>query len=132
MVNPLAIVNIARVATNGGTLNLVMVQPLNNPSIVPVKSPASTAPSKVNPINKSADESSIPCFNNPAVIAPQSASTEPTDRSIPAVKTTNVMPTEMQTFTAICRITFQPLLMVKNLSESILITRHKIKSAIND
>jgi hypothetical protein len=83
-------------------------------------------------MNKLAGGSSIPYFNNPAVIAPQSASTEPTDKSMPAVRTINVMPTEIQTFTAICRITFQPLFIVRNLSESKLITRHSIKSAIND
>ena len=33
----------ASVATKGGTLNLVMVQPLNTPSSVPVSRPATTA-----------------------------------------------------------------------------------------
>ncbi len=35
---------------------------------------------------------SMPFFNKPAVIAPHNASIEPTERSMPAVSTINVMP----------------------------------------
>ena len=65
-------------------------------------------------------------------MAPHRARTEPTDRSMPAVSTTSVMPVEMQMFTEICRITFQPLATVKNLSDSRLMARHRMSSAISD
>src|SRR5687768_16773991 len=52
IVNPRAIVSIAKVATNGGTLNLVMVQPLNIPNNAPTIKPPKTAPKSVKPTNK--------------------------------------------------------------------------------
>jgi hypothetical protein len=51
---------------------------------------------------------------------------------MPAVSTTMVMLTEMQTFTAICRRIFQPLSMVRNLSDKILMHTHNTSNAISD
>ena len=132
MVKPLAIVSMASVATKGGTLNFVMVQPLKQPSNKPVNKPVITAPNIVKPMYKFAEGISIPFFNRPAVTAPDNASTEPIERSMPAVSTTNVMPTEIQMFTDICRITFHAFVAVRNLSDKILITRQSISNAISD
>jgi len=132
MVKPRAMVSMASVATNGGTLNLVMVQPLNKPISEPTISPASMQPNMVKPMYKLAECSWMPLFNNPAAIAPQSASMEPTERSIPAISITMVMPTEMQMFTDICRITFQVLSTVKNLSDIKLMPMHSNTSAMSD
>ena len=132
IVNPLATVSIASVATKGGTLNFVIVQPLKAPSAAPVKMPASIAPKIVNPMYKLLEGISIPFFSKPAVIAPQSANIEPTERSIPAVSTINVIPVEMQIFTEICRITFQRFETLRNLSDNMLRARHNKKSAMSD
>jgi hypothetical protein len=66
------------------------------------------------------------------VIAPDKASTEPTDKSIPAVSTISVIPTEMQILTEIWRITFQTLEKVRNLSDRILNARQSRNRAIRD
>src|ERR1043165_7740930 len=125
-------VSMANVATNGGTLNLVIVHPLNNPSIAPINNPATMAPNRVKPMNKLFDGISMPFFNKPAVIAPHKANTEPTDKSIPAVSTTNVIPTEIQMFTEICRITFQVLSTVKKFGDFTAKNKHNKKRAIKD
>ena len=65
-------------------------------------------------------------------MAPHNASMDPTERSMPAVNTISVMPTEMQMFTEIWRITFHALLTVKNLSVNRPMATHKITSAISD
>ena len=132
IVNPLAIVSMASVATNGGTLNFVIAQPLNHPNAAPANNPATIEPVTVKPMNKFAEGISIPFLSNPAVIAPHNASTEPMERSMPAVKTTKVIPTEMQILTEIWRITFHRLEVVKNLSDIILITTQRMNNAISD
>jgi hypothetical protein len=118
----------ANVATKGGTLNFVITQPLKKPKDAPVNTPARRAPKSVKPIKRSSSGIEMPDFNNPAAIAPLIAKIDPTDKSIPAVKTTNVIPTEIQMFTEICLKTFHPLSTVKNLSDNKLI---KIQSSIN-
>ena len=50
-------------------------------------------------------------------IAPVNARIEPTDKSIPPVRITIVMPTDMHTFTEICRATLNRLSLVAKLSE---------------
>ncbi len=122
----------ANVATNGGTLNFVMTNPLNQPSKLPTIIAPSIAPKMVNPIKRSAEGNCIPFFNNPAVMAPHNANIEPTERSIPAVRTINVIPVAMQTFTATCRSTFIPFAAVKNLSVRKLNTIHNTTNAISD
>ena len=132
MVKPRAIVSIANVATKGGTLNLVMVNPLNQPNKKPANKPATTAPNTVKPMKVFDAGISMPFFNRPAVMAPHKANMEPTDRSMPAVNTINVMPVAMQMFTAIWRRTLRPLSAVKNLSDIMLSTMHSTTNAIND
>jgi hypothetical protein len=83
-------------------------------------------------MNKLTDGMLIPFFNNPAVTAPQKANIDPTERSIPAVKITNVMPTEMHTFTDIWRMTFQKLSVVIKLSVIKAKARHRMNSAMRD
>ena len=52
IVNPLAMVSMASVATNGGTLNFVITKPLKKPSMAPTTMPAKMAPKTVKPTNK--------------------------------------------------------------------------------
>jgi len=78
------------------------------------------------------DGTSIPHFNKPAVTAPQKARTEPTERSIPEVNITSVIPTEMQMLTEICRITFHALSTVKNLSDIKLMPMQSSINAMSD
>jgi hypothetical protein len=86
----------------------------------------------VKPTNKFNDGIAIPFFSKPAVTAPHRANTEPTDKSIPAVSIINVKPTAMQMFTEICRITFKPFAMVKNLSDNNANTMHSTNNAMSD
>ena len=132
MVKPLAMVSMANVATKGGTLNFVITNPLKKPSAAPIRIPATTTPTMVKPINKSADGNVNPFLSKPAAMAPHNASTEPTDKSIPAVRTINVMPVAMQIFTAVWRNTFNPLSAVKNLSVKMVSTIHNTTKAISD
>ncbi len=132
MVIPRAMVSMASVATNGGTLNLVMEIPFTNPSKAPTKMPTRLAPRTVKPTYVLRPEISIPFFSNPAVTAPANARIDPTDRSMPPVRMTNVIPTEMQTLTEICRITFQVFSTVKNRSDRKLITIINSNNAIRD
>jgi len=74
----------------------------------------------------------LPYFNITAVIAPENAKTEPTERSIPPIYITSVIPTEIIIFTDICLITFQILSADINLSERRLKAMHMISSAIID
>lgn len=132
MVAPRAIVSIASVATKGGNENFVMTQPLKKPNNKPISTADKTPPKTVNPMNKSNDSIAIPFFSKPAQIAEVNAKIEPTERSIPAISTTNVMPTEMQTLTDICRSTFHKLLVVRNLSDKMLMTKHSKNNAMSD
>ena len=101
IVKPRAMVSMASVATNGGILKRVMVNPLKKPDNEPMIKPAKIAPNKEKPMNKLRGGMEMPFLSNPAVIAPLNAKTEPTERSIPAVRTTKVMPTEMTILTEI-------------------------------
>ena len=132
MVAPRATVSIANVTTKGGRENRVITQPLKIPIAKPMSRAAKIPPKVVKPINKSKDSRAMPFVNNPAQTAEVKAKTEPTERSIPAVSTTNVIPTEIHTLTDIWRNTFQRLLAVRNLSDNKLIARQSTKSAIND
>ena len=122
----------ANVATKGGMENLVITQPLKRPKAIPIRIDTKIAPKTENPTNKSIDSKGIPFFNNPAHTAAVKPNTEPTERSIPAIKTTKVIPTEIQTLTEICLSTFQRLALVINLSDNKLIKRHSKNSAIRD
>src|SRR5699024_2912062 len=118
IVKPRAMVNIASVAIKDGILNLVTAIPLNHPKKVETNKPAIMAPITVNSIKRLKTGTSTPFCNKPAVTAPPNASTEPTERSMPAVKITSVSPTDIQTLTEICRSTFHIFSVVKKLSVS--------------
>ena len=60
-----------------------------------------------------------------------SATSDPTERSIPAVAMTKVMPTAMMTIGAACRATFRKLSHVRKCSEAIDIATTHAPSAKN-
>src|SRR5690606_39523967 len=88
------------------------------------------APTVVNPAYTPKTGSSTPILKKEAVTAPAKASTEPTDKSMPADMMTKVIPTAMQTFTEIWRITFQRLVTVIKRSEKMAIIKHSKNKAI--
>jgi hypothetical protein len=92
-------VNIARVATNGGTLNFVMAKPVPPAHYCPQQHTPSNAPVTVKPMKRSPEGISIRSLISPQ----QRRRIEPIQtrltRSMPAVKTTNVIPVAMQMFT---------------------------------
>ena len=99
--SPLAIVIIPSVVTKGGTDALVMVAPLIRPQAAPTA--------------------------KEAVMTDDSARIEPTDKSIPAVRMTNVMPTAMMPLMVDWRRTLTILLTVKKRSERMVKTRQSRK-----
>ncbi|MNC73073.1 hypothetical protein D3C75_1242130 [compost metagenome] len=86
-VNPRKIVIVASVTINGARRPLAMINPLTAPIRVPAPSPSRTA-----------SQVSIPPAIIPAVTALDRARIEPTDRSIPPVKITNVIPKAINAF----------------------------------
>ena len=108
--------SVPNVATNGGKRNRVIISPLNQPIARPVTTPATIAPNTVNCSITFHDEIVMPFFSRPAAIAPESASTEPTDRSMPPEITIIVMPIERHRLMEICRNTFRPLSTVRKES----------------
>src|SRR5690625_5002383 len=103
---PLKMVRPARVTMNGAIRPYATNTPLKAPSSTPVRRPSSIA-----------RMGSTPATALPAAIAPAKASSEPTDRSMPAPMITTVMPKASSAFTVICRSTFMMLPTVRNLSE---------------
>lgn len=114
MMNPLTAVIVPSVATNGGILNLVIINPLNNPIAKPAKTPIIDAPRGLN-LSTTPNALSIrPYFKSFAVTAPENPRIEPTDRSIPPVRMTNVIPTAIQRLTAVCLRMIQKFSRVRN------------------
>src|SRR5215217_6674388 len=83
---PRQIVSIAKVVTNGGTRNWATITPFTSPTKAPIAR-ATNAP-RITPVVFAFWLASI------AATTPHSAATEPTDRSMPPVKITAVIPTE--------------------------------------
>src|SRR3989441_597199 len=96
-------VSIPSVAMKGCTLPRVMTRPLTSPSSAPTASPP--------PMPTSTGR---PAASNPAITAPENASTEPTLRSMPPVRITNVMPAAMTALMETCRAMLSRLLTVRN------------------
>ena len=119
-VRPRAMVSIAKVATKGGILKRVIINPLKNPRNEPVTNPAITAPSRVKPMKRLKAGNSKPFLSKPAMIAPLRARIDPTDRSIPPVRITSVIPTERHVLTETCLKTSQKLSSVKKPSAQTL------------
>jgi len=101
IVSPRAMLSIPSVATNGGSLKRVMTNPLNQPSTVPTIRPAAIAPETVTSKDTSVRGTATPFFSNPAATAPDRASTDPTERSIPPERMISVMPTDRHRFAQI-------------------------------
>lgn len=76
------------VTMNGWSRTRVMSTPLRNPIATPIPRTIATAANGFIPAASPAG------FRNIARITPRSASTEPTERSIPPVTMTNPMPSE--------------------------------------
>src|ERR1700676_768050 len=86
------------VAMNGGNPMRVTNKPLNAPQIAPMITPPSM------PIG-----TGTPAFTSNAATTPESASTDPTDRSIPPVMITQVAPTPRYAMDVTCNHTVMPL-----------------------
>src|SRR3954452_561157 len=100
---PRAIPSMPSVTMNGGSLPYATSEPLKTPIAAPAAMPtriAGTIP--------------VPCTSSSAVIAPVRPSTDPTDRSMPAVRMTSSWPTAMIPKTATCRARFARLSPVRN------------------
>ncbi len=76
------------------------------------------APKTVNWSSTLSVGMATPFFNSPAATAPDKASTEPTERSMPPDRMIRVMPSERQRLIEICRSTLRPFSPVRNLSEA--------------
>jgi hypothetical protein len=92
---PRAIPIIPSVATKGGVFPLAMIRPLKSPHKAPTPKPIRipTTPG-------------TPSLRKLAAMTLVSARTEPTDRSIPAIMMTKVIPTATMPITETCRRTF--------------------------
>src|SRR5882757_1334530 len=104
---PLAIPSMPRVTMNGGSFARATIRPLNTPSTVPTSSPTRIAAG-----------TGQPCTSNSAVTQPVRASTEPTDRSMPAVRITSSSPPAMMPKIATWRARLPRLPPVRNSSEA--------------
>ena len=104
MVTPRRAVMVTRVAMKACTLPLAMMRPLTPPS----RAPAPRVRGTTSQIGSS-------MATMVAARAPHRASTEPTDRSMPAVRMTSVMPTAMMALTEVWRSMLSRLSAVKKL-----------------
>jgi len=91
---------------NGATLKRATSKPAMPPDVAPNASAATIASGK--PIPRGS-----PALSVAVATMPESATTDPTDRSIPAVKMTNVMPAAMIAVIDACSDTFRRLSAVK-------------------
>src|SRR5690606_38617205 len=112
---------ITSVAINACTRPFATITPVTAPIAAPNASAAATATSALT---------SIPTID--AATAPVSASREPTDKSIPEVKITSVIPTAIMAFTEVCWSMLKRLLTVKKLGLMVDTTAISTNSAISD
>ena len=103
-VAPRKIVIVAKVAINGATLPYVMMSPLAAPSAIPIRQQSAMLMT-----------GSMPLLIMPAINAVESANSEPTERSIPPVRMTKVMPKEISALTETCRSRFDRLDGLRNV-----------------
>src|ERR671916_248155 len=116
---PRAMPSMPSVAMNGGRLTAATSRPLMTPHRTPTPSPARMATGIPAPRTSSS-----------AAIAPARPSTEPTDRSMPAVRMTSSWPTAMIPKIATCRARLDRLLPVRNSSEAIVIAPNSTSRTI--
>ena len=110
-VNPRATPSMPRVAMNGGSCIRVTSTPLMSPTAAPTRIPTTT-PSRIG--RPAWDTAIVPS-------TPESPATEPTERSIPAVRMTSVWPTAMIATTETWTAMLNRLLEVKKYGEAMLI-----------
>ncbi len=118
---PRAISIMPSVATKGGIRSRVMTRPLNAPQAAPARTPAHIA-----------GTTGRPALTAIADTTPDSASTEPTDRSIPPVMMTMVSPIPSSPMTDVCNSTVSPLLTDRNAGLAIakpMISRTSVSRA---
>src|SRR3954447_24983164 len=104
---PRAMPSMPSVTMNGGSLPYATSEPLKTPIAVPAAMPT-----------RIAGTTPVPCTSISAVIAPVRPRTEPTDRSMPAVRITSSWPTAMMPNTATWRARFAMLSPVRNSLEA--------------
>lgn len=83
-IRPRPMLNVPSVAMKGGNWIQVTRNPLKQPTASPTNSPANTA-----------ETGPAPCWKASAVTSDDRPITEPTDRSIPPVIMTNIIPMDM-------------------------------------
>src|ERR1041385_1887830 len=108
---PRTIVMSASVTMKGVILNLVMKTPAMEPESTPASNPHTIAAENAR-AGGSGD------FNTLGATTPLNATSAPTERSIPAVRITNVIPTAMIAVIDVWRETFRMLSAVKKEGES--------------
>ena len=111
--SPLAMNMMPSVAINAGIPKSVTKLPVNSPAR-PQASMPTMAPSHRCPV---VGESPPSDWMARAVITPEKAIKLPTERSIPAVMMTNVIPMAMMATTEICFITFSKLSRLRKLGQ---------------
>ena len=124
-VRPRAIAIIASVTMNGTSLNHDTEKPFSAPTIAPTAS-ATASPPSPSPTFPAAD----PAITVAATM-PLSATSEPTERSIPEVMITNVAPTAAMPTTETCTMTLVSVLVVRNSGDAIESTTQISTSAAN-
>ena len=107
IVTPRAMTSMPRVMMNGCRRPFVMPSPFSAPTSAPAASAASTASGQTTPA----------AMSEASVIAAK-PTIDPTDRSIPAVRMTNVMPTPMIPTMDAWRATLARLLIVRKAGDS--------------
>ena len=114
---PLAIVIIARVTTKGGIRKRVMKKPLKAPRNAPRSKPI-MMPRGTPMLGEGGERMVkwaivIPFFITPVQMTAAKATIEPTERSIPAVMMTKVIPTATIVLMEICLKTLRKLSIVR-------------------
>ena len=119
-------VRVAKVTINGGKEPFVINKPLKNPHAVPTISAvriADTMPKNALP------DHDVTALSAPAQSAPERPRIEPTERSIPPVKMTNVIPHAKIEIIETCLITLKILVRDKK-SREIMEAKIKIIASI--
>jgi len=91
-----------RVTMMAGIRVLEMTSPLNSPNKMAIPRPMRTD-----------NQTGVPPFINPAANVPVTATMEPTERSIPPVRITKVIPEAMMAYSEICLTRLIRLLRVR-------------------
>ena len=108
IVTPRAMTSMPRVMMNGCRRPFVMPSPFSAPTSAPAASAASTASGQTTPRG----------HERGAALIAAKPTIDPTDRSIPAVRMTNVMPTPMIPTMDAWRATLARLLIVRKAGDS--------------